>query len=161
MREHLIWWGGQLFVSILDFVIIYVIAHALLKKYMRVEKQHVLLGVVFAVLTGDVYPCFMFLGNNQFIMDHVFNRDSTKFELNKRLYTENTIQSIPSCKDCWAQKICNSCHSGCIGANFLQNGSISKPSDDNCKLSKQILEETIYNIAYFADKKGDANRGKI
>jgi len=58
MDENLIWWSGQLFVSILDFISMYLITHALMKKYIIVEKKHVLFCVVFAVLTGLCFDFF-------------------------------------------------------------------------------------------------------
>jgi len=108
---------------------------------------------------GNIYPCFMFLGNDEFIMDNILKPSSENFELNRATYIANTICSIPSCKNCWANKICSMCHSGCIGSNYLQNGAINIPSMDNCVLSLNILEETIYKISCFANKKGLVTSG--
>jgi len=50
MNEHLAWVSG-FYISVLDFIILYVISHALMKKYIIVEKQHVLACIIFATVT--------------------------------------------------------------------------------------------------------------
>jgi len=58
MSETLFMWGAQLLVSGLDFVMMYIVAHALMKKYIQVELSHVLLGVVLTVVTSVGFQQF-------------------------------------------------------------------------------------------------------
>lgn len=52
MNEALIWWGVQFFLSSLDFVMMYFISHTLLKKYIIVKYQHILLVVTYTIIAS-------------------------------------------------------------------------------------------------------------
>lgn len=95
--------------------------------------------------SGDIYPCFMFNENARFIMGNVFE-DSDIFKEARKKYIDNRISRNDKCANCWAHGICNSGHSGCIGAFYLENGRIDKPIDRNCLLSKSMFEKALYNI---------------
>jgi len=69
MSEYLIQWSGQFFISGLDFVIVYMVSHALVKKYIIVEKKHVLYGIVFTILTSLGF--YFFGGWIGRIIDHI------------------------------------------------------------------------------------------
>ena len=53
MSDSLIWWGVQFFLSGLDFVMMYIIAHTLMLKKIQVKKEHTLLGVIFIILASS------------------------------------------------------------------------------------------------------------
>lgn len=46
------WWGVQLSVNLLDFVMIYMIAYAMLKQKIQVGSSHILIGLTFALSAG-------------------------------------------------------------------------------------------------------------
>ena len=46
----ILWAAGQMLFGVLDFVIMYLIAHALMWKSIEIKKQHVLFAIVFAIL---------------------------------------------------------------------------------------------------------------
>jgi len=50
--NDLILWIRQFLFSSLDFVIMYLIAHTLMRKYIEVKKQHVLFAIIFTILTS-------------------------------------------------------------------------------------------------------------
>jgi len=52
MNEIVLWWIRQLYVSAFDFIIFYTIAHKLIWKRIEVNKHHILLGIIHAVVSG-------------------------------------------------------------------------------------------------------------
>ena len=52
MSESWIWWVVQVGLNILDFVMLYVISHALMKKYIVVKRQHVIFCIIYTVIVG-------------------------------------------------------------------------------------------------------------
>lgn len=57
MTESLMWWIVQFSLSFMDFVIMYFISHAMMKRYMSVEWKHIALGLIY---TMTVAPIFYF-----------------------------------------------------------------------------------------------------
>lgn len=100
---------------------------------------------------GDIYPCFMFMDNKEYIMDSIYNKNIKVNFYKKRdkIYLKNKISSIEGCKDCWAKAICYSGHSGCIGAFYHENKSISQPIAVNCNLTKEVFEDVIFKIVKY------------
>lgn len=102
----------------------------------------------FSVSTsGDIYPCFMFDGKRQFKMGNV----NEKTDDNKFTATKDKIQSLSkttngNCKDCWANKLCDSTCAGCIGSFELYNQDIKKPIDFNCKVGKTMIERSVVEM---------------
>ena len=62
MNIDIISWVTQFYASLLDFAIVYLIAHALIRKRLNITKAHLLLGFLFATLvtigfhTLDIWP---------------------------------------------------------------------------------------------------------
>ena len=52
MSEYLMMWVGQLSVSLLDFIIMFIVSYALMRKRISVSKQHVVFGVIFAIISS-------------------------------------------------------------------------------------------------------------
>ena len=58
MNDRLIWWGVQFSLNFLDFVMLYVIAHALMKKYIKITRQQVVFGVIYTFAVAPVFYFF-------------------------------------------------------------------------------------------------------
>jgi len=58
MAEGLTWWIIQFGLNFLDFVMIYFISHALMKKYMMVKAQHVALCLFYTIAMAPVFYFF-------------------------------------------------------------------------------------------------------
>lgn len=69
MSENLIWWGVQLFVSLLDFVIIYIIAHALIIKWLKIRKEDILLWITYTIVSSLAF--YSFNGWSARIFSHI------------------------------------------------------------------------------------------
>jgi len=63
MTESLTWWIVQFALSLMDFVMMYFISHAMMKRYVKVEKFHIGLAVLYTVL---VAPTFYFFDGHIF-----------------------------------------------------------------------------------------------
>lgn len=104
---------------------------------------------------GMIYPCFMFMENDEFIMGSVYSNSTEDFYKKRdEIYLPNKVSCNEGCKDCWAKKICYSGHSGCIGAFYHENRSISKPIGTNCTLTKEVFENVILKIVKYRKHKG-------
>lgn len=102
-------------------------------------------------ISGNIFPCFMFNGNNKFIMGNVIGNTS-EFVDKRREYLNNTVNANEKCNKCWAKKICYSGHSGCIGAFYLENGAINFPVKENCRITKACYDLVLRKIAEKSDE---------
>lgn len=98
---------------------------------------------------GNIFPCFMFNDNIDFIMGSVYG-DVKAFLDMRNIYLNNKISKNKKCADCWVHGICNFGHSGCIGAFYLENGEINAPISRNCRLTKSVFETALCKIAEFS-----------
>lgn len=98
---------------------------------------------------GNIYPCFMFNDNSKFIMGNVYDENSEAFLHKREDYINNRISKNDDCANCWAHGICSSGHSGCIGAFYLENGSINTPVMYNCAITKSVFENVLCKIAEY------------
>lgn len=108
-------------------------------------------------VNGDVYPCFMFIGVEEYKMGNIKDTQENDFIRIKTQCEENTIESNSNCKDCWATKICAQAYSGCIGTLYFENGDIKKPVKEKCEISKVVLEEVLYQIKKYSEVKKSYN----
>jgi len=58
MTEYLIWWSVQFSLSFMDFVMMYFISHAMMKKYIRVEWMHVVLCLIYTIIIAPIFYFF-------------------------------------------------------------------------------------------------------
>lgn len=90
---------------------------------------------------GDIYPCFMFTGNEKFLIGNVFDN---KISPTKLLDVSETLKSIskqndPKCQSCWARSLCF----GCIGNDYMLSGSVKTKS--RCEFNKNLIEFFLLN----------------
>jgi uncharacterized protein len=99
---------------------------------------------------GNVFPCFMFTGMDDFRFGNVFDPgfpDRLKTEPVTRRLLENEKWNDPDCLSCWASPFC----SGCIGADYFKNeGKLKKT---NCEVMKSMIEGFLSKIAFFQGEK--------
>lgn len=77
-------------------------------------------------INGDIYPCFMFINKQSFLLGNIDNGIT-----NKQLLVElenNTKNQKPGCRACPVKDICNMC----IGANYIENGDFRKSAKTQC-----------------------------
>jgi uncharacterized protein len=96
---------------------------------------------------GDIYPCFMFTGNKEFLIGNVFENKISSVRLSKmsELLKEISKWNDPKCRSCWARSLCF----GCIGNDYIFSGSIrNKP---HCDFNKKIIEFFLLNSCEILD----------
>ena len=54
MTESLTWWGVQLALGFMDFLIMYLISHKMMKRYVSIEWTHVGLAVLYTLIVSPV-----------------------------------------------------------------------------------------------------------
>lgn len=84
---------------------------------------------------GDIYPCHQFVGNENYKMGTVYEKDINIDIANQ--FRNAHIYNKHKCRDCWAKFYCSG---GCQANNYNFNGSILEPYDLGCKLQKKRLE---------------------
>lgn len=72
MTNSIIWWGVQFALGFMDFVMMYFISHAMMKRYMSVEWKHVALCLIYTLVLAPVL---------YFFDGHIFRIVSTIFLL--------------------------------------------------------------------------------
>lgn len=97
---------------------------------------------------GNLYPCFMFIGDSDFFIGNVNNFDLNNCLSKRNIILQNMAKANKNekCNSCWAEKLCSLSYAHCIGSKKIVNGDISKPIDLNCKISKKVLERLIFEL---------------
>jgi len=84
---------------------------------------------------GDIYPCHQFVGNKDFYIGNLFDREITNKQRDKFLNV--SIYNKEDCRNCWAKFYCSGgCHANAINIS----GDINKPYKLGCDLEKKRLE---------------------
>ncbi len=89
-------------------------------------------GLVGVSCTGDIYLCHRFVGQDEYKLGSVFAKG-----LNREEYQKSPITANGKCAACFAKYYCAG---GCKHDNASSCGSISKPSEDMCRLRCRELE---------------------
>ncbi len=88
---------------------------------------------------GDIYPCDLFVGNDEFkqgsVLDQSFNMDIAQ------KFAGMNIYSRPKCQKCWAKFYCSG---GCSAANYNMNHDMNDSYDLGCEMERKRLECAIY-----------------
>ncbi|MGV8121462.1 MAG: nif11-like peptide radical SAM maturase [Candidatus Xenobiia bacterium LiM19] len=82
--------------------------------------------------SGDVYLCHRFVGREEFKLGTIFEKD-----LKREEYLKSPVEGNELCSACFARYYCAG---GCKHDNVGACGSISKPSEDICRLRCRQLE---------------------
>ncbi|MCM1160874.1 MAG: radical SAM protein [Roseburia sp.] len=94
---------------------------------------------------GNIYPCFYFVNNPEFIIGNVIIDNYEQLKQNIRnmqnKYISYNRYESEKCKDCFANTICF----GCMGVNYSMTGDTMKSSDFHCEWIKKGLETTLIN----------------
>lgn len=84
---------------------------------------------------GDVYPCYKFVGNRNYLMGNV-NSKSYDESIRGR-FRENHSDRKPGCKNCWARYICGG---GCPYLSEISNNNISIKNELDCQFTRHIIK---------------------
>jgi uncharacterized protein len=84
---------------------------------------------------GDIYPCHQFVGNQDFKLGNLFDK---QFE-NKRYdeFNQAHIYKKAECRECWAKFYCSG---GCHANAYNMNHDILEPYKLGCELEKKRIE---------------------
>lgn len=86
---------------------------------------------------GDIYPCHQFVGNTDFKIGTVFDKDEN---LNSKIgkgFKNAHIYNKPICRECWARFYCSG---GCQANNYNFNGDMHVPYEIGCEMQKKRIE---------------------
>lgn len=95
-------------------------------------------GLLAISITGDIYPCHRFVGDDKFKMGHIDTYDGTS----ANQYAQSHTQTHPVCSKCWAKYHCGGL--GCIHDNYITKGAIDNINTDHCTSLKNDLKNAIY-----------------
>lgn len=91
---------------------------------------------------GDIYPCFMFTGNQEFLLGNVCGnriRYEKLCEISESLKKINN-RNDSKCCNCWARFLCY----GCVGNDYISSGSLKNRT--SCEFNKEIIEFFLLNV---------------
>ena len=97
------------------------------------------LGVLSVSSTGRVYPCFMFIDDDEFDMGSVFDPDLFTGARYRAIYGRFAAASkrqSEQCGPCAFRTVC----SGCLGANRIETGDPFRVSDETCSMNHAFHE---------------------
>lgn len=113
-----------------------------LQQLYHKQKRHFPCGVGRGLLaisiTGDIYPCHRFVGNDEFKMGNIENYDESA----AKGYSESYTQTHPVCSQCWAKYHCGG--AGCIHDNYVTKGGVDNINVDHCTRLKNDLKNAIF-----------------
>lgn len=94
---------------------------------------------------GDIYPCFMFIGEDKYKLGNINNFNIDKYrDIRKSIISEfDEANNCDICENCWANKLCSNSYGHCIGSRYLVNKNVYKPVEIGCFISKVILETVL------------------
>ena len=84
---------------------------------------------------GDIYPCYQFVGNEDFKMGNL--AENTFNEEIKDYFAKTHIYSKPECLKCWARFYCSG---GCNANNYIYEGDVHNAHKISCEMQKKRLE---------------------
>nr|NLI50906.1 radical SAM protein [Propionibacterium sp.] len=97
------------------------------------------LGVLSVGSTGRVYPCFMFIDDDEFDMGSVFDPDlftGARFRAVYDRFATASKRSSEQCGPCAFRTVC----SGCLGANRIETGDPFRVSEETCRMNHAFHE---------------------
>ncbi len=109
--------------------------YALLSLFHNSKRYHACgagLGLVAVSFSGDVYLCHRFVGREEYKLGSVFEK-----ELKREEYQKSPLSTSKLCSSCFARYYCAG---GCKHDNAGSCGSVSKPSEDMCRMRCRELE---------------------
>lgn len=84
--------------------------------------------------TGDIYPCFMFTGDRQFLLGNAVQGriDGERLKVLKDWLRTAIKWDNPECSGCWARSLCF----GCLGNDYIVSGSLDRRTQ--CDFNRHI-----------------------
>lgn len=99
-------------------------------------------------VNGDMYPCFMFIGFERYIIGNVNSLVKEEYDeknLNLREYLSKANEN-EDCQKCWSRKLCANSYGHCIGSRLLFHGNVDKPISFACEIGKAVIERSIVEL---------------
>ncbi|GEM_PF-2257290 len=96
-------------------------------------------------VTGNIYPCFMFIGQPRFIFQSALNsldNDSYRRKVYD-FYLQNAKEHRPECRTCWARNVCT----GCLGWHAITHNGKLGGRTLHCAITFAVLEELMAGLA--------------
>lgn len=94
-------------------------------------------SVVGISVTGDIYPCHRFVGQEAMRMGHI--ADLRVEGLNE--YHRAVVDRLPECRRCWARYYCGG---GCFYHNKAHTGDMHRPQALDCRERRAMIEGLIH-----------------
>lgn len=111
---------------------LYIALTALLHNSKRRHACGAGLGLVAVSCAGDIYLCHRFVGQDEYKIGNVFEK-----ELNREKYQKSPVTGSGVCTACFAKYYCAG---GCKHDNAGVGGSVATPPEDICRLRRRELE---------------------
>jgi uncharacterized protein len=95
---------------------------------------------------GDVYPCHMYIGIDEFKMGNVHDDDfpGRKFAEIREIFYNANVYTSTNCKNCWARFLCGG---ECHYFSYISNNDLSTPREQRCMEMKAVIEALLPEIA--------------
>ena len=82
---------------------------------------------------GDIYPCYKFVGMNEFVMGNV--ADGKRDDLLVNRFRKNHVEHKESCRNCWARFLCGG---GCPYLGASMHGGIEDINEIDCRFTRMM-----------------------
>ena len=88
---------------------------------------------------GDIYPCQLLIGVEEFKMGNILD-GTIEQEQRKNFYQPLHVLNRENCRSCWARYFCGG---GCVGENFITNGSLTQTTEQRCRMIRSVMEQAV------------------
>lgn len=140
----------EAFKNLPDKIYMYSLINAYIKRLKEKELINCICGAGidhFSVaINGDIYPCFVFTGKNEFKLGNIFDEsilDSKEFSQRTEAYRLFNRNKSHQCKNCSAKNIC----SGCMGENYFCTGDIFTTHENKCDMTRKMFDKILSGLA--------------
>lgn len=107
------------------------------------------LGTIAVDCAGHAYPCFMFIGMEEFFLGNVFDDEFPVRRRVKKVFQRMAAENKDNdenCTRCWVKPLCF----GCTGGDFVKTGGTFKKT--NCDIMKAMAEGFLSKVVQFPDQ---------
>jgi uncharacterized protein len=100
-------------------------------------------GTLAVNVKGDIYPCFMMNGSEEFLVGNVISNpqlDIIKTDIFQYFKEQNTYNN--KCESCFLRNICF----GCLGENVITAGNPFVFNEDKCNMLREMYKKVMINM---------------
>lgn len=130
--------GKMMYLTVAQYV------SALLSHHQSYYLCPALRGTVCVGTNGDIYPCFMFIGDKKYLLENVHEgrfEDLINSVKTSRFYQSNTLMNR-HCTNCYLNRLCEQC----LGENNIKNADPFVFDEKECQSKREYADRIMIDL---------------